>query len=150
MKVQFTFLIAFLTNPFLFAQEQKTQEDSSDTVELVEIVITATKQKEQLLQAPVSIESLDLQTIKQSSQPSFFDAIQNLKGIQVLTPSMGFKVINARGFANTTNVRFVQMVDGVDNQAPHIGAPIANSLGQMIWIFSKWRLYQVLHQLFMD
>ncbi len=129
MKVQFTFLIAFLTNPFLFAQEQKTQEDSSDTVELVEIVITATKQKEQLLQAPVSIESLDLQTIKQSSQPSFFDAIQNLKGIQVLTPSMGFKVINARGFANTTNVRFVQMVDGVDNQAPHIGAPIANSLG---------------------
>jgi iron complex outermembrane receptor protein len=42
---------------------------------------------------------------------------------------MGFKVINARGFSNTTNVRFVQMVNGIDNQAPHIGAPIANSLG---------------------
>lgn len=129
MKTQFTFLIACFTSTILFAQEQNLAKDTSKTVELEEIVITATKQKESLLQAPVSIESLDLQTIKQSSQPSFFDAIQNLKGIQVLTPSMGFKVINARGFANTTNVRFVQMVDGVDNQAPHIGAPIANSLG---------------------
>ncbi len=41
---------------------------------------------------------------------------------------MGFKVYNTRGFANPTNVRFVQLVDGIDNQAPHIGAPIANAL----------------------
>lgn len=128
MNIHFTLLIACFTSTILSAQEQKSLEDTSKTVELEEVIITATKQKESLLQAPVSIESLDLQTIKQS-QPSFFDAIQNLKGIQVLTPSMGFKVINARGFANTTNVRFVQMVDGIDNQAPHIGAPIANSLG---------------------
>ena len=38
-------------------------------------------------------------------------------------------MINARGFTNTTNVRFVQMVDGLDIQAPHIGAPMANALG---------------------
>ena len=47
----------------------------------------------------------------------------------MITPSLGFKVINARGFTNTTNVRFVQMVDGMDIQAPHIGAPMANALG---------------------
>ena len=47
----------------------------------------------------------------------------------MITPSLGFRVINARGFTNTTNVRFVQMVDGMDIQAPHIGAPIANTLG---------------------
>lgn len=81
------------------------------------------------MRAPVSVETMSLQTIQQSSQPGFFDAIQNLKGVQVISPSIGFKVINSRGFANTTNVRFVQMVDGVDNQAPHIGAPIANTLG---------------------
>ncbi|UOQ71354.1 hypothetical protein [Hymenobacter cellulosilyticus] len=52
-----------------------------------------------------------------------------MKGVQVLTPSLGFKVLNARGFANTTNVRFVQLVDGIDNQAPHIGGPIGNALG---------------------
>lgn len=96
---------------------------------LQEIVVTASRSQESLLRAPVSIETMSLQTIRQSAHFSFFDAIQNLKGIQVLTPGMGFRVINARGFANTTNVRFVQMVDGLDNQAPHIGAPIANTLG---------------------
>jgi outer membrane receptor protein involved in Fe transport len=49
--------------------------------------------------------------------------------VQVITPSMGFNVVNVRGFANTTNVRFSQLVDGMDNQAPHIGAPIGNALG---------------------
>lgn len=42
---------------------------------------------------------------------------------------MGFKVINARGFTNTTNVRFAQLVNGMDIALPHISSPIANSLG---------------------
>src|SRR6185295_2790349 len=67
--------------------------------------------------------------IQRSAAPSFFDALENTKGVQMITPSMGFKVINTRGFANTTNVRFAQLVDGMDNQAPHLGAPIANALG---------------------
>ncbi len=46
----------------------------------------------------------------------------------MLTSSLGFKVYNTRGFANPTNVRFVQLVDGVDNQAPHIGSPIGATL----------------------
>lgn len=129
MKLNFTILLFCFASLTCFAQEQKTKIDSTNSQELLEVIVSATKQKEYLLQAPVSIEKLDLKTIKQSAQPSFFDAIQNLKGIQVLTPSLGFKVINARGFANTTNVRFVQMVDGIDNQAPHIGAPIGNSMG---------------------
>lgn len=112
-----------------FAQQGSQGGDSLSTKVLQEIVVTASRSQESLLRAPVSIETMSFQTIRQSAHFSFFDAIQNLKGIQVLTPGMGFKVINARGFANTTNVRFVQMVDGLDNQAPHIGAPIANTLG---------------------
>jgi len=129
LKLSFISLLFCFTSLTLFAQEQKTKIDSTSSQELQEVIVSASKQNEYLLQAPVSIEKLDLQAIKQSAQPSFFDAIQNLKGMQVLTPSLGFKVINARGFANTTNVRFVQMVDGIDNQAPHIGAPIGNSMG---------------------
>src|SRR5580765_7432159 len=122
----FLFALGIFTNSF---SQNNIPKDSVETKTLKGVVVTASKQEESLLKAPVSIEKMDLQDIKQSPQPGFFDAIQNLKGIQVITPSMGFKVINARGFANTTNVRFVQMVDGIDNQAPHIGAPIANSLG---------------------
>lgn len=42
----------------------------------------------------------------------------------MLTPSMRFRVLNARGFANTTNVRFAQLVDCMDVQSPHIGGAI--------------------------
>lgn len=108
------------------------QEVSGDTLKtkvLDELVVTATRREELILRAPVTVEKMNQEVIRQSAQPGFFDAIGNIKGVQIITPSLGFKVINARGFAHTTNVRFVQMVDGIDNQAPHIGAPIGNTLG---------------------
>ena len=97
--------------------------------DLNEVVVSASRVEESFLQSPVTVEKLNARAIRLSPAPSFFDAIDNLKGVQVITPSIGFKVINARGFTNTTNVRFAQLVDGVDNQAPHIGGPIGNVLG---------------------
>lgn len=102
--------------------------DSLRKIQLREIVVTASRIPENILKSPVSVELLDARQIRLSAQPSYFDAIENLKGVQLLTSSLGFKVYNTRGFANPTNVRFVQLVDGMDNQAPHIGAPIANAL----------------------
>ncbi len=110
------------------ATDSLPRPDTLRTQYLTEIVVSASRVAERGLRSPVSIEVLDGRSIRQSAQPSYFDAIENLKGIQLLTPSLGFKVYNTRGFANTTNVRFVQLVDGRDNQAPHIGAPIANAL----------------------
>jgi outer membrane receptor protein involved in Fe transport len=131
MKILFKavslFLIGLLPSS-VFAQE-KLKQDTLIYRNLSETVVTASRQGESLVKAPVSVEKMSLLDITQSPHPGFFEAIQSLKGIQVITPSLGFRVINARGFAHTTNVRFVQLVDGVDNQAPHIGAPIANSLG---------------------
>lgn len=94
-----------------------------------EVVVSASRVSEKILQAPVSIEKLDNTAIKQSAAPSFFDALENLKGVQMTTLSLGFKVPNTRGFANTTNSRFLQLVDGADTQSPGIGAPIANAVG---------------------
>jgi len=115
--------------PFIVSAQTGSLKTDSSTIDLPGVVVSASRHKERILQAPVSIEKMDLSSIRQSAQPSFFDAIENIKGVQMITPSLGFKVINARGFTNTTNVRFVQMVDGMDIQAPHIGAPIANTLG---------------------
>jgi outer membrane receptor protein involved in Fe transport len=92
------------------------------------VVVSASRTAERFMRSPVSIDVLDSRSIRLSAQPSYYDAIENLKGVQLLTPSLGFKVYNTRGFANPTNVRFVQLVDGRDNQAPHIGAPIAAAL----------------------
>ena len=115
--------------PFIATAQTVTSKTDSSFADLPGVVVSASRRKEKILQAPVSIEKMSLNDIRQSAQPSFFDAIENIKGIQMITPSLGFKVINARGFTNTTNVRFVQMVDGMDIEAPHIGAPIANTLG---------------------
>lgn len=110
------------------AADSLPSPDSLRARQLTEVVVSASRVPERVLRSPVSVEVLDERIIRKSAQPSYFDAIENLKGVQLLTPSLGFKVYNTRGFANTTNVRFVQLVDGRDNQAPHIGAPIANAL----------------------
>jgi iron complex outermembrane receptor protein len=96
---------------------------------LSEVTISASRTREKMLHSPVSIEKVGQRYFNSSPAPSFFDALENVQGVQVITPSLGFKVLNARGFANTTNVRFAQLVDGMDVASPHIGGPIANSLG---------------------
>lgn len=96
---------------------------------LSEITVTASRTKESLLRSPVSIQKVGETYFRNAAAPSFYDALEHLQGVQLITPSLGFKVLNARGFANTTNVRFAQLVDGMDVQSPHIGGPIANALG---------------------
>src|SRR5574343_1872593 len=97
--------------------------------EISEIIVTASRVPEALLRSPISIDLLKASEAKNLGSPSVFDALELVKGVQIITPSLAFKVLNTRGFSNTTNVRFAQLVDGIDNQAPHIGAPIANALG---------------------
>jgi len=104
-------------------------KDSLNPSFMPEVVVTASRKSEKLILSPISISQIKANELLNLSSPSLFDALELIKGVHVITPSMGFKVINTRGFTNTTNVRFAQLVDGIDNQAPHIGAPIANALG---------------------
>ena len=127
MKKVSLFFLMFWLSRLAFAQNQPV--DSIKTFELDDVVITASRVTEDVSKSPVTIEKLSRQEIYSSPSPSFYDALGNVKGVQMLIPSVGFKVINTRGFGNTTNVRFVQMVDGMDIQAPHLGTPIANMLG---------------------
>ncbi|MEO0001329.1 MAG: hypothetical protein RL766_1375 [Bacteroidota bacterium] len=106
------------------------QTEKKDTVVLMEdIVILASRKSEALMASATSTQLAGNKQFRNSAAPSFFDALSNLRGVQMITPSMGFRIINARGFNNTTNVRFVQTVDGLDVQSPHIGSPIGNALG---------------------
>lgn len=140
LKKYFLLIPIMFTVSILYAQSRKkiitadTASKKGDTTqikkhELNEVVVSASRISESILRSPVSIEKITAADFKRSAAPSFFDALENVKGVQLITPSLGFRIINTRGFANTTNVRFTQLVDGVDNQAPHIGAPIGNALG---------------------
>ena len=110
----------------LCARSQETNPIKIDSLE--QVVITASRISERHLQAPVSISKINSKQLLHSGQPSFYDLIAHMKGVHLITPSLGFKIINTRGFSNTTNVRFVQLIDNIDNQSPHIGAPIATAL----------------------
>src|SRR5688572_15610050 len=108
---------------------RKAQADTLAVKYLDEVIVSASRLPEKILQSPVSIEKVTLGYFNNNAAFSFYDALENIKGVQMITPSLGFRILNTRGFANTTNVRFVQMVDGMDVQSPHIGSPIGNSLG---------------------
>lgn len=93
------------------------------------VVVTASRVPENILKSPVSIEKLSLSAIKEAAAPSFYDALENLKGVQLTTSSITFKVPNTRGFNIPNNFRFVQLVDGVDIQAATLGVSLGNSIG---------------------
>ena len=81
-----------------------------------EVVVSASRVEESRLKSPVAIEKLDIRAIKETPAPSFYDALENVKGVQMTTSSLTFKVPNTRGFNIPNNFRFMQLVDGVDMQ----------------------------------
>ncbi|MXV50239.1 TonB-dependent receptor [Pedobacter sp. HMF7647] len=94
-----------------------------------EVVVTASRVEENILRSPVAIEKLDIRAIRESPAPSFYDALENVKGVQMTTSSLTFKVPNTRGFNIPNNFRFMQLVDGVDMQAATLGVPLGNAIG---------------------
>jgi iron complex outermembrane recepter protein len=83
------------------------------------------KQKESAL----TVEALDLLAIKETPSDNFYDGLGALKGVDLTAASLGFKVINMRGFNSTSPVRSLQIIDGVDNQAPGLNFSLGNFLG---------------------
>ncbi|MFY0696329.1 MAG: TonB-dependent receptor [Balneola sp.] len=94
-----------------------------------EVVVSASRVEQSILKSPVSIEKMDVIEIQTSASPSFYDGIANLKGVDFSTQSLTFKSINTRGFGSNGNTRFVQLIDGIDNQAPGLNFAVGNIVG---------------------
>nr|MBI1228868.1 TonB-dependent receptor [Cytophagales bacterium] len=94
-----------------------------------EVVVSASRVEESILQSPVSIEKMDILDIRETASDTYYKAIANLKGVDVTTSSVNFQILNARGFNSTGNTRFVQLTDGMDTQAPALNFPIGNLNG---------------------
>ncbi|MDO8927952.1 MAG: carboxypeptidase-like regulatory domain-containing protein, partial [Bacteroidota bacterium] len=97
--------------------------------ELNEVIVSASRNPERVRESPVSIERMDIKAIQNTSSPSFYDGLENFKGVDVNTNSFTFKSVNTRGFATFANTRFVQMVDGMDNSSPALNFALGNLLG---------------------
>lgn len=111
-----------------FAQKVVSDSIKKNTV-LDEVVVSASRTPEKVLQSPVTIERMGIKEIKKTASPSFYDGLENLKEVQMNTSSLTFKSINTRGFATVANVRFMQLVDGMDNSSPLLNFVLGNMIG---------------------
>lgn len=96
---------------------------------LDEIVVSASRTPERVIESPVTIERMSQQQIKATTAASYYDGLENLKEVHFNTSSLSFKSINTRGFATVANTRFMQLVDGMDNSSPALNFVLGNLIG---------------------
>jgi iron complex outermembrane recepter protein len=123
--------IGFNTREILITSVEERIEivlnENSEMLKEVEIVGERITEKQK--QAPLTVESMDLMAIKEAPSGNFYEGLGALKGVDLTTASLGFRVINTRGFNSTSPVRTLQLIDGVDNQSPGLNFSLGNFLG---------------------
>jgi len=100
----------------------------SSTLDLDEVIVrsfVSDKERESAL----SIETMSLNEIKETPAVDFYEGLSHMKGVDLTSASLGFKVINTRGFNSTSPVRSLQIIDGVDNASPGLNFALGNFLG---------------------
>ena len=100
-----------------------------DSKSLQEVRVVDTRVTQKQKEAALTVEALDMISIKETPSANFYDALGALKGVDITAASLGFKVINTRGFNSTSPVRSLQIIDGVDNQSPGLNFSLGNFLG---------------------
>ena len=96
---------------------------------LDEVVVSASRTPESIRESAVTIEKVGIRDIKNSTAPTFYDGLENLKGIDLNRGSLTFNSINTRGFSTYSNTRFVQLVDGMDTASPALNFVLGNLVG---------------------
>jgi outer membrane receptor protein involved in Fe transport len=138
LTVNHAFPFTFVISSIGYETKEFVVESASSTIEIelkpasvigTEVVVSATRSQIRSLESPVSIERMGSAAIREVPGPSFYDAIGNLKGVDVVTSSMLFKTMGTRGFNGSGNLRMNQLVDGMDNQAPGLNFSVGNIAG---------------------
>ena len=101
--------------------------DNATTITTVEV--TGRRISERKQQSALTMETLDNIAIRETPAANFYDGLGALKDVDLTAASLGFKIINTRGFNSTNPVRSLQIIDGVDNQSPGLNFSLGNFLG---------------------
>lgn len=96
---------------------------------LKEVSVRDSRITEKIKQNPLTVETMDAIAIKTTPAANFYEGLAHLKGVDITSASIGFKIINTRGFNSTSPVRSLQLIDGVDNQSPGLNFSLGNFLG---------------------
>jgi outer membrane receptor protein involved in Fe transport len=121
-----------------FEQQEVTVNNASQDIQVdftpapelgTEVVVSASRVAERILESPVSIERMGSAAVRASAAPSYYQGIANFKGVDMTTSSLTFNTLSTRGFNGSGNLRFNQLVDGMDNQAPALNFSVGIILG---------------------
>lgn len=94
-----------------------------------DVVVAASRVPQKILEAPITVERVSAQTIRNSPSAQYYDIITTIKGVDVTTSSLTFATPTTRGFNSSGNTRFNQLVDGKDNQAPGLNFSVGAIVG---------------------
>ena len=94
-----------------------------------EIVIAAYRTPQRILESPVTVERMSNSLLKNLAAPQYFEAITNLKGVDMHTASLTFRTFTTRGFVASGNTRLNQLIDGMNNQAPGLNFSVGSIIG---------------------
>ncbi|MBS1947999.1 MAG: TonB-dependent receptor [Bacteroidetes bacterium] len=107
-----------------------TQVDLKPSADLgQEIVVSASRVPQKILESPVSIERVSAANLRNSPAANYYDVVTTLKGVDITTSSLIFTTPTTRGFNSSGNTRFNQLVDGMDNQAPGLNFSVGAIVG---------------------
>ncbi|MCY7420763.1 MAG: TonB-dependent receptor [Chitinophagaceae bacterium] len=122
--------INFTTKEIALRDNQFVTADLEASFFVGDVLVTAsTRTPVRVLESPVSIETVSRAAIRNTPSPSYYDAIGTLKGVDITTSSFAFKTPSTRGFNGSGNLRFNQLVDGMDNQAPALNFAVGSIIG---------------------
>lgn len=94
-----------------------------------EVVISASRYDEKMLEAPSAIEKLNAFQLQSSASGDYYKDLNTLKDVHIVGNSLTFNVFNARGFNTSSPFRVVNFIDGMDAQSPGLNFAPGRMLG---------------------
>lgn len=135
MSTQKTLSVAYLgykPSQFILRDRSRSYYEfllQENIIQTKEVVVTSSRLSQKAQESPITVERMNTVAIKETPAIGFYEGLSNLKGVDMTSASLAFKIINTRGFNSTSPVRTLQLIDGMDNQAPGLNFSLGNFVG---------------------
>ena len=104
---------AVMTDVALADDETKSLEIvlSSETIQLEQVSVTASRRREKVLEAPASVALVGDSEIKDRVAPSVTEHLKSVRAVDVVTAGLGTSYVVVRGFNNVFSGSLLSLVD---------------------------------------
>ena len=94
-----------------------------------DVVVSASRVEETILEAPVTVERVNMAQLQRRPQTEIIASLDRLKGVDVSRSSMLISSLSTRGFNSAKSERLIQLIDGFDFLSPTLSLYVGNLTG---------------------